>query len=101
MKSALWAKLMTSIIPNTSVRPAARRMRLAPTVRPISAWVRIEPSDISRSRGRARGPAASRQLASAIRVRGVLDGVHHRRPQWLVLHDPEVEVLDGVVVLRI
>src|SRR5207248_8711996 len=47
MKSALWAKLITPIIPNTSVRPVATRTRLTPTVRPISSWVRIASSDTS------------------------------------------------------
>src|SRR5687767_13306200 len=98
MKSALCAKLMTSMRPKTSVRPVARRMRLAPTVSPMSTWVTIEVSDTHPSGDR---PGSSRQLAPAVGMRDVLQRVDHDRPQRLGLDDADVLVLDRVVVLRI
>src|SRR5688572_21556869 len=99
MKSALCAKLMTSMRPKTSVRPVARRMRLAPTVSPMSTWVTIEVSDTCPSGDRPR--PSSRQLAPAVGMRDVLHRLHHDRPQRLGLHDADVLVLDRVVVLGV
>src|SRR5688572_8764753 len=99
MNSALCAKLMTSMRPNTSVRPVASRMRLAPTVSPMSTWVTIEVSDIHGSRDR--WPPSSGQLAAPVGVRDVLERVDDRGAERLGFHDADVQVLDGVVVLRV
>src|SRR5687767_13100049 len=98
MKSALCAKLMTSIMPNTSVRPVDRRMRFAPTVSPMRIWVRIELSDMPPSADR---PRPSRQLAARVGVGDVLQHVDDHRAQRLGLDHADVLVEDRVVVLRI
>src|SRR5262245_26923361 len=103
MNSALWAKLTTPIMPNTRVSPAATRTRFAPTVRPISTCVstpsRLTPRLSQRAGARAGPPS---QLARArVRVRHLLQHVDHDVAQRLRLHDPHVEILDGVVVLRV
>src|SRR5438034_7061256 len=90
MNSALWAKLITPIMPKTSVKPVATSTRLTPTVSPITSWVRIASSDM---RSELAGPAVG--------VRDVLENLDHRVVQRVGLHDPHVEVLDRVVVLGI
>src|SRR3954470_4552415 len=90
MNSALWAKLMTPIMPKTSVKPVATSTRLTPTVSPITSWVRIASSDMR-----------SELAGAAVGVRDVLEDVHDGRVQRAGLHHAHVRVLDRVVVLGI
>src|SRR6185503_6719162 len=90
MNSALWAKLITPIMPKTSVSPVATSTRLTPTVNPMSSWVRTASVDI---RSELAGPR--------VRVGHVLEHVHDGVMQGVGLHDAHVDVEDRVVVLGI
>src|ERR1700745_3980786 len=90
MNSALWAKLITPIMPNTSVSPVATSTRLTPIVSPITSWVRIASADM---RSELAGPAVG--------MGDVLQYLDHDVAQGAGLHDAHVNVLDRVVVPRI
>src|SRR6266446_1421201 len=90
MKSALCAKLITPIMPKTSVNPVATSTRLTPTVSPMSSWVRTASSDM-----------ASELAGPAVGVGDVLQHVDDHVMQRVGLHDAHVDVEDRVVVLGI
>src|SRR5688500_13198480 len=82
-----------SMMPNTSVRPAASRNSISPNCRPLSPCSRIRIQDRS-----ALLHAAFLDVGIAVVLEHRADGLVHQAALRVLAHHPEIVVLDGILV---